>query len=165
MSASRNRETIVSLYSAFAALDTDRMAACYAPEATFEDPAFELTGREQIIGMWSMLCDAVRANGRDVWRLELVDASADDTVGIARWDAHYRFSATGRLVHNQITARLQFRDGLIVRHVDSFDFYRWSRQALGLPGVVLGWTPFLRGKVRANAAKNLASYLARLAGR
>jgi ketosteroid isomerase-like protein len=161
MAASTHRDAIVALYGAFAALDTRRMAECYAADAKFDDPAFTLSGREQIVGMWSMLCDAVRANGRDVWRLELLDSSADDARGTARWDAHYRFSATGRLVHNQITANFEFRDALIARHTDSFDFYRWSRQALGPVGWLLGGTPWLRQKVRAQAASNLARYLAR----
>ncbi|MGH6638900.1 MAG: hypothetical protein ACREBY_09910, partial [Polaromonas sp.] len=49
--------------------------------------------------------------------------------------------------------------GLISRHRDRFDFWAWSRQALGTPGVLLGWTPFLRRKVRAQAAENLQKYL------
>jgi hypothetical protein len=32
---------------------------------------------------------------------------------------------------------------------------------LGAPGLLLGWTPMLRNKVRATAAANLATYLAR----
>jgi hypothetical protein len=76
----------------------------------------------------------------------------------AHWDAHYTFSATGRAVHNAIDAQFTLRDGLIVRHVDRFDFWRWSRQALGVPGWLLGWTPLLKAKVRAQAAKGLAAF-------
>ena len=36
------------------------------------------------------------------------------------------------------------RDGLIVDHVDSFDFHRWAGQALGPSGRLLGGTSFLR---------------------
>lgn len=42
-----------------------------------------------------------------------------------------------------------------------FDFWAWSRQALGIPGLVLGWTPFFRRMVRAQAAANLEKYLAK----
>ena len=49
-------------------------------------------------------------------------------------------------------------DGLILTHRDRFDFWAWSRQALGTPGLLLGWSGFLRDKVRAQAAKNLAAY-------
>ncbi|MBC7438095.1 MAG: nuclear transport factor 2 family protein, partial [Bdellovibrionales bacterium] len=50
--------------------------------------------------------------------------------------------------------------GLIATHRDRFDFWAWSRQALGTPGLLLGWTPMLRNKVRTTAASNLKKYLA-----
>jgi len=52
-------------------------------------------------------------------------------------------------------------EGLIATQRDRFDFWAWSRQALGAPGLLLGWTPMLKNKVRAGAAKNLAAYMAR----
>ena len=78
---------------------------------------------------------------------------------VASRSARYTFSATGRKVLNRIDASFEFRDGLIVRHIDRFDFWRWSRQALGTPGLLLGWTGFLRGKVRAKAAASLAAFV------
>ena len=59
---------------------------------------------------------------------------------------------------NRIDARFEFRDGLIVRHVDRFDFWRWARQALGAPGWALGWSGWLRAKVRRRAAAGLAAF-------
>ena len=44
-------------------------------------------------------------------------------------------------------------------HRDRFSFWRWSRQALGLPGVLLGWSPSLKRKVRSTAAGNLKKFL------
>lgn len=156
-----SRATIERFYAAFARLDGAAMQACYAPDASFQDEVFTLQGRDQVGGMWRMLCDATKAKGRDAWRLE---ASAI-TERSAHWEAHYRFSATGRLVHNIIEAEFEFGpDGLIRRHRDRFDFWRWSRQALGLPGVLLGWTPMLRDKVRATASANLAAYLSKNPG-
>jgi hypothetical protein len=151
------RDTIARFYAAFARLDGVAMRACYAADASFDDEVFSLRGREQVGGMWCMLCDATQAKGRDAWRLEV----SDITDRGAHWEAHYRFSATGRLVHNRIDAQIECGpDGLIRRHCDRFDFWRWSRQALGAPGWLLGWSPFLRAKVRAQAAANLAKYLA-----
>ena len=151
------RQTIARFYEAFARLDGVTMQACYAPDAQFQDEVFTLKGPEQIGGMWRMLCEATAAKGRDVWRIETRDITAHG----AHWEAHYRFSATGRLVHNIIDAQIECGpDGLIRRHRDSFDFWRWSRQALGAPGWLLGWTPVLRAKVRKTAAANLARYLA-----
>ena len=156
------QDSVARFYAAFARLDGAAMQACYAADARFDDEAFGLQGREQIGGMWRMLCDATRAKGADVWRLEVRDI----TDRSAHWEAHYRFSVTGRIVHNIIEAEFEIGpDGLIRRHRDRFDFWRWSRQALGAPGLLLGWTAFLRRKVRNQAAANLAKYLAQTAGR
>ena len=149
---------ITDFYAAFARLDGAAMQACYAPDAAFDDEAFSLRGREQVGGMWRMLCDATRAKGADVWRLEVSAITGRS----AHWEAHYRFSTTGRMVHNIIEAEFEFgSDGLITRHRDRFDFWSWSRQALGPVGWALGWTPLLRNKVRAQAAKGLQSYLSK----
>jgi ketosteroid isomerase-like protein len=155
-----NAATIERFYAAFAALDAAAMAACYAPDAKFRDPVFTLDGRDNIGAMWSMLCTATRERGREAWKLEWRDVHAEGDEGGAHWEAHYLFSATGRRVHNRIDARFVFRDGLIVAHLDDFDFWAWSRQALGAPGWVLGWTPMLRNKVRAQAATKLALFKA-----
>jgi ketosteroid isomerase-like protein len=113
---------------------------------------FDLHG-DQARLMWQMLC----TRGRDL-QIVFRDVSAEGEHGRAHWDATYTFSATGRKVLNRIDAAFTFRDGLIVRHEDQFDFYRWSRQALGFPGLLLGWSPFLQGKVRAQAGHGLATF-------
>ena len=153
-----SRAAIERFYAAFARLDGAAMQACYAEDARFDDEAFSLAGRRQIGGMWAMLCSATRAKGLAQWKLQ----ASDITERTAHWEAHYLFSATGRMVHNRIDAEFEFdASDLIVRHRDRFDFWRWSRQALGLPGWLLGWTPFLRRKVRAQAAANLQRFLER----
>lgn len=142
-------------YSAFAKQDGATMAACYTPDAVFSDPAFgELRGSE-IGDMWRMLCERARD-----FSLEYQVLEANEQGGLVHWEARYLFSATGRHVHNIITARLRFQDGLIVEHRDHFNFWRWSRQALGPAGLLLGWTPLLRGKVQAQARKGLAAWRA-----
>ena len=155
-----NQQTLEKLYSAFAQLDADTMATCYADDASFDDEAFSLRGHREVTGMWRMLCSATQAKGRDVWKLQYSGLSADDSTGQAHWEADYRFSATGRMVHNIVDSRFTFdSEGLIKTQRDRFDFWAWSRQALGTPGLLLGWTPFLRGKVRAQAAGNLKKFL------
>ncbi len=161
MDSSGHRALIERFYAAFARLDGDTMRDCYAPAAVFADPVFELNGREQIASMWRMLCENVRAKGRDAWALETSGLHCEGNACHAHWEPRYRFSATGRLVHNIIDAEFTFVDGLIATHHDSFDFWRWSRQALGVPGVLLGWTPALRSKVRRQAAANLAAFCRR----
>ena len=64
---------------------------------------------------------------------------------------------------NSIDARFELQPGRArsCSHKDRFDFWRWSRQALGAPGVLLGWTPVIRNKVRGQAAANLRKFLER----
>lgn len=158
--AAAQRDTIERFYAAFARLDGAAMQSAYAADARFDDEVFSLQGAGQIGAMWRMLCDATRARPDSLahWRLE----ASRITDHSAHWEAHYLFSATGRAVHNRIDAGFEFdADGRISRHRDRFDFWAWSRQALGTPGVLLGWTPMLRKQVRTQAAANLQRFIAR----
>jgi ketosteroid isomerase-like protein len=151
-----NTELIQRFYEAFQRRDAEAMAACYADDVVFSDPAFgELRG-ESARDMWRMLVQ--RAQG---FSLTFGDVDANGQTGTARWVARYEFSQTGRTVVNRIEARFVFRDGLIVEHRDSFDLWRWARQALGLKGAVLGWTPFVQRAIRAQARKSLDGYRAK----
>jgi hypothetical protein len=157
-----SRQTIERFYKAFAELDSKTMAACYAPDASFEDPIFQLRGRTHVGGMWAMLCAAVKKSGRSDWKLEVRDI----TERSAHWEATYRFSATGHLVRNVIDAEFDFdSQGLIRRHRDRFDFWRWARQALGPAGWLFGWTGWLKRKVQRTATRNLAKHIETMAGR
>jgi ketosteroid isomerase-like protein len=147
-------ELIERFYSAFNAHDGDAMAACYAPDAHFSDPVFtDLRGAEPG-AMWKML--TARATDLTV---QLAEHEASGDNGTAHWIAHYTFR-TGRKVVNDIHAHFLFRDGLIAEHKDDFSFYAWSRQALGPPGLLLGWTPVLKGKVRKEARAGLDEFMA-----
>jgi ketosteroid isomerase-like protein len=151
-----NDELIERFYAAFARRDGDAMAACYAPDASFSDPVFsDLRGNEPG-AMWRMLTG--RAEDLEV---KLLEHEAGEERGSAHWLADYTFSTTGRKVHNNVRAEFRFQDGLIAEHRDSFSFYAWSRQALGPPGLVLGWTPIVHGKVKRQARAGLDEFLAR----
>jgi ketosteroid isomerase-like protein len=151
-----NQLLIERFYEAFARLDAETMAACYADDVIFSDPAFgELRG-DEARDMWRMLTQRAQA-----FSLTFSDVDANDQAGSARWVARYLFSQTGRTVENRIEARFVFRDGLIVEHHDRFDLWRWSRQALGLKGALLGWTPLVQRAIRAQARKGLDAYRAK----
>jgi hypothetical protein len=97
--------------------------------------------------------------------VEASGIEADDTTGRAHWDAWYTFSATGRSVHNIIDARFEFADGLIRRHTDTFDLWRWSRLALGPSGLFLGWSPLVQNTIRDRARRGLEKWTADAAKR
>jgi len=148
-----NAELIRRFYDAFSKRDAEGMAACYADDIHFGDAAFPDLRGTNASDMWRMLCES----GKDL-RVEASEIDADDTKGSARWVAHYTFSATGKKVVNDIRAQFTFRDGRIATHKDSFDFASWARQALGVPGLLLGWTGWMQRQVQARAAKGLASF-------
>jgi len=141
-------------YDGFARRDAEAMAACYADDVVFSDPVFPHLVGDRARGMWRMLC----ARARDL-KIEYEVRRADDAGGEVYWQAWYEFSATHRSVHNQILGRFEVRDGRIVRHTDRFDFWRWSRQALGPTGLLLGWTPLVHRKVQSQAAAGLDAFL------
>ena len=141
---------ITEFYSAFQRLDAEAMAACYTADVVFRDPAFgELRGRDAG-DMWRML--TTRAKD---FSLTFDHVRSDDSTGSAHWVATYLFSATGNTVVNDIGVRFVFRDGKICEHHDHFDLWRWSRQALGIKGLLLGWSPALKNAVRAQARRGL----------
>lgn len=149
---SGEKQLVEDLYGSFAAGDGDGMERCYHPDVRFSDPVFpELRGPE-VMKMWRMLL------GRsDDLEVVLGEHSAEGETGSAHWTARYTFSRTGRHVVNEVDAFFRFSDGLIIGHEDSFDFWKWSRMALGAPGVFLGWSPMLKKKVRAQSALMLAA--------
>lgn len=150
-----NVERIRTFYEAFGRNDAEAMAACYAPDARFSDPVFTDLHGEEVGAMWRML------TGRSTdLEVELAEHAADGETGTAHWIASYTFVRTGRPVVNDVRAAFRFRDGLIAEHRDEFDFWKWSRQALGTMGLVLGWTPILRNAVRRRAMTDLRAYLA-----
>jgi len=152
-----SRDTLQTFYEAFQRCDGSAMAKCYASDARFSDPAFELSGSE-CGAMWQMLT----SRSRDLKiRFEIIQADA--LQGEVNWEADYTFSQTKRFVKNRIHAKFQFRDGLIVRHVDDFPFALWARQALGPIGFLLGHTRWLQNKVRAKARAGLNLFLSKKA--
>lgn len=137
-------------YSAFARGDHATMGACYHDQARFSDPVFPDLDARGVRAMWKMLL----SGGGDL-RITFKVLEENANGGRCRWEAFYTFSKTGRPVHNVVSSTVIFKDGLIVKQVDEFDFWRWSRQALGMSGVLLGWTPIVRNKVRTMAADRL----------
>ena len=151
-----NHELLDRFYSAFSRRDADTMASCYADNVAFSDPAFPDLKGARAGAMWKMLCE----RGKDLKvTYEILDAT--DTEGHAHWEAWYTFSLTGGKVHNIIEASFKFKDGKIVQHTDVFDFWRWSRMALGLKGVLFGWLPAVKKAVQKQADKGLVAWEAK----
>lgn len=149
-----NEQLIHHFYTSFQHRDVQAMQDCYAAEATFSDPVFTNLNAAEVRSMWAMLIK----NGKDM-RMEFKNIKGSGDRVTAEWDAWYTFSKTGNKVHNQIKASFLIEDGKIVTHTDSFSFYRWARQALGLTGTLLGWTSFLKTKISTTAKKTLKTFM------
>jgi hypothetical protein len=130
------------------------MQAAYHPDAVFSDPVFPDLSANEVKAMWKMLT----TSAKDLTVISK-NVEADERSGRCQWEAHYTFTGTGRKVHNIIAAKFQFSDGMIIRHTDQFSFWRWSRQALGGPGLLLGWSPWLLSAVRKKVRARLMRFM------
>ncbi len=141
---------ITRFYTAFAQRDWSTMGACYADDAHFSDPVFPDLDVAGARAMWKMLL----TSGTDL-RVTFKVLEETEKRGVCEWEAFYTFSRTGRKVHNIIRSEIELRNGLIVQQRDHFNFWRWSRQALGMSGLLLGWSPVVKNKVRGTAHAGL----------
>lgn len=145
-------ELINNFYNGFKKLDHEIMKNAYHPEVIFSDPVFTNLDYNQVTSMWKMLCS--RAKGFHL-RFEILEINGD--YARVKWEADYLFSKTNRTVKNKVIAEMYFKDGKIIKHKDSFNLWNWSRMALGPVGLILGWTPFMKKKIQAQAMGQLKS--------
>lgn len=150
-----NEKLITQFYSCFNRLDWKGMLECYTEDIVFYDPVFENLEGPEVRAMWEMLLKSAK----DL-EMRFDEVKSEDDYGSCIWTATYTFSQTGRKVVNKGNALFAFRDGRISEHQDRFDLWRWSRQALGTPGILLGWSPFLQHKIREKARKGLEKFMA-----
>lgn len=150
-----NEEVVRRFYTAFQQLDHQTMRDCYNEHPIFNDHAFGILEGEEVGAMWEMLCRNARDFSLEFSNIKLLD----DEYATCDWTAKYTFSKTGRRVVNKIKAHMRIKDGKITEHTDQFNIWKWSRQALGLPGLLLGWSGFMKNRIRVNARKNLERFM------
>ncbi len=148
---------LLKFYDSFSKANAQSMAECYHPEATFKDPAFGTLNQQEVTAMWQMLVERSKGN----LTIEFSNVSCTDYSGSVDWVATYDFSQTNRKVINFIQAKFEFKDGLIIKHTDTFNLWKWSGMALGWKGYLLGWTPFMQNKIRSQAKTSLKNYMKR----
>ncbi|HEX5026684.1 MAG TPA: nuclear transport factor 2 family protein [Agriterribacter sp.] len=150
-----NKIIIERFYTSFQRLDANAMNACYDDEIIFSDPVFMILKGDEVKAMWEMLCKNAKDFSLAFSDIELLD----EEYATCKWKATYSFSKTGRRVTNNVKAFMRLRDGKIIEHSDAFRLSTWLSQALGLVGVLFGWTGFLKRRVQKNARINLARYM------
>jgi len=150
-----NEHLIRQFYTCFQNRDWKGMQACYGDDAFFYDPVFLNLEGGEVRAMWEMLL----RNAKDL-QLSADRIISEDEYGSCHWKASYTFSTTGRPVVNKGKALMKIVGGKITEHQDQWSFWNWSRQALGLPGALLGWSNFLQRKVSRQARGNLDKFMA-----
>ena len=149
------KENIVNkFYTAFANADAAEMCKCYHPDIKFRDPVFGLLKGKEVCQMWEMLIKRSKDNINIVFS----EVEASDYLGSAQWIATYNFSKTNRKVVTIIQAKFHLQNGLIIKHIDEFDIWKWSKQAFDIVGYLLGWTGYFQKKIQEQALLSLNKY-------
>ncbi|MBL4708955.1 MAG: nuclear transport factor 2 family protein [Flavobacteriales bacterium] len=150
------RETIEQFYTAFSAGDLKEMLNCYHDEIVFEDPAFGQLKGVRAKAMWQMLLSRREKSG-----LTLQFSLDQNSDNKATWIATYNYGPKKRKVVNSISAQFKFKDEKIIQHTDSFDLWKWTQQALGTSGYLLGWSNFMKQKIQKTTHKALDQFIAK----
>ncbi len=149
------KEIINQFYNAFAQGNAKAMNKHYAEKVCFKDPAFGSLKNERVKFMWLMLLSQKRDDTSITY--EIIEVS--ENTAIVKWVAKYQFGPKERKVINHVTSELCLENQKIVEHYDDFNLWRWTRQALGIPGLLFGWSSFMRQKIQKQLNKRLDRFI------
>ncbi|WP_194767596.1 nuclear transport factor 2 family protein [Tamlana sp. I1] len=150
-----NQALITEFYTAFAAGNAKAMTACYHEDIVFQDPVFGVLKGQRAVAMWKMLL----AQKKSKTKITFNGIEATEETGKANWIAEYVYGAKKRNVINKVNAHFKFKDGKIIEHIDTFNLWTWTKQAMGFPGYLLGWTSFMKNKIQQTTNKKLDAFL------
>jgi hypothetical protein len=150
----KTEKILHTFYSAFSEGNASAMISCYHEDIIFEDPAFGKLKSEKAYAMWKMLLSKKEESELNITFNVINDKQVE-------WVANYKYGPKKRPVLNKVRASFEFLDGKIIRHTDSFSLWKWSQQALGMSGLLLGWSNFMKSKVQATTNKLLEKYIAK----
>jgi ketosteroid isomerase-like protein len=149
-----DKEIVEHFYQAFQNLDTERMVSFYDENIEFNDPVFGTLIGNDAKDMWRFLIERSKGD----LKVNYSDIHEKNGKCYAYWEAKYHFSKTKRAVHNKVNAEIEIIDGKIVRHTDSFNFYRCSQMAFGPIAYMIGFTSFFKNKINHGILKIFRSY-------
>lgn len=150
-----NTDLIQKFYTSFSQFDLEGMVACYHKNVEFHDPAFGTLKGERAVKMWAMLISRKKV----IKEVRFSNVRAGEKNGSADWVAEYEYGPKKRKVVNKVHAVFQFQDGKIIKHTDQFDLWKWSGQALGSAGYLLGWSSFLQKKIQKETNRRLDVFM------
>ena len=149
-----NESILFKFFKAFENVNTIEMCACYHPKIQFNNPIFGSLTTNEVCDMWQMLMDSSVKN----LKINFSEIQANEYSGTVQWIAKYNFGKKNRKIIHKIQGQFTFKEGFIIKHTDNFDFWKWSMQAYGWKGYLLGWTGFFQKKIQQNAIQSLKAY-------
>ena len=150
-----NKQLIENFYTAFSNGDANGMTNCYDSNVVFEDPAFGRLENGKPAKMWEMLMSKKKTDTK----ISFSNIEASTNEGKANWIAEYKYGEKNREVINKVNANFKFKDGKIIEHIDTFNLWTWTKQAMGPVGYLLGWTPLIKNKILKTTNKNLDEFI------
>lgn len=148
-------DLIKQFYTSFSKGDAKGMIECYHKDIKFEDPAFGVIKGERACSMWKMLLSQKKGDLKVTFK----NIETDKEEGKAYWEAEYLYGEQQRKVVNKVFASFKFKDGLIIEHIDTFDVWKWTKQAMGAVGYVLGWSSFMKSKIQQETKRKLDVFM------
>ena len=150
-----NQELIRNFYTSFSSGNVKGMLDCYHEDVVFQDPVFGKLNGERAFKMWEMLL----SQKKEDTKISFNNIHSTLEEGKANWVAEYVYGDKKRPVVNRVTAKFKFKGGKIIEHLDDFDLWNWTRQALGFSGYLLGWTPFMKNKIQQTTNNKLNEFI------
>lgn len=114
--------TVETFYKSLVGKDISGIRSVLSPKAEFSDPAYPHLKGKDVQSMWHLITES------DPLNIEYKIYKVEGSVVYGGWVADYELF--GRPIHNVIKSKFTVKNGKIVFHKDSFDFDRWSEQAL-----------------------------------
>ncbi|PRP83192.1 hypothetical protein PROFUN_09356 [Planoprotostelium fungivorum] len=151
-----DQSAVERFFRGYASLDLPLLASSLHPEYRFSDGGFPDLNRKRGEAMWAMFILNHKNNEINCTTHQIHEGKDKDHPS-ADYVVKYKFE--GRPVENHIHSEFELKDGLIYRHVDSFDFYAWTIQTKGLVGRLLGWTQFFQSKVQSIGGAKLDHFI------
>ena len=148
-----NKEILTKFYTSFSEGNSAGMISCYHENVVFDDPAFGKLKGERAIAMWQMLLSKKVESELNI-SFKIMNENQ------VEWIANYKYGPKKAPITNKVIGTFEFKDGLILKHSDNFSMWKWSQQALGLSGYLLGWSSLVKNKVQATTNKLLKKYMA-----
>lgn len=145
-----NYQILLTFFTAFAKKDLNTMLDCYHKNVIYDDVGFGQQKGEKAKAVWRFLIQNVGENAV----ISFSDIQTFNNTGYANWTTTYPFGK--RIITNNIKATFHFKDGKIIFHKDEYSLWKWSQQAFGIIGYLIGWSPIFRWLIRWQMKKKIA---------